>query len=664
MKLSSALSLVWFIPSPVNALVGITNHPYNPPCAFACGNSLSSFTLSCSSHDMPGGGGHSHGGAGLTSPTCRAGDTAYLTSLAWCMSTKCAQYGIPTSLLQKYWEEQSTKDPTVAPKWDYPTALHNVTEPPTQKLAKGDTINTTSLASQATWDTQYRTMVFLEGESAYESRYGVALLLKPYLVYPSLIGSYQVRPLPYLLGNGATVGQSLYIILMFILNIVLTSVNYKSTQPAPHAWFPTQRNEILGLIFYRTGVFGLALAPLVILFAGRNNILLWLSNWSHSTFLLLHRWIARIFALQVLIHSILAVICYKESGIYVDEFKLPYWIWGIVGTVAVSIMLLTSVLCLRRMSYEVFLITHILMAVFVIAGSWKHVSLRFPTEWGYIMWLYVSCAVWFLDRLLRILRILKTGIRRSKVTEIGGDLVRVDVEGVRWSAAPGQHLYVYFPTLHKFRPWESHPFSLLPTILLNSTDHQSNSNASDSDRIEVQENSEKHSIPARNASLFRNNTTARVTMFIKKSTGLTKFLGAQENLLTLLEGPYPNNSTSSVLHCDRVLLVGGGIGITGLLPWVSAHPNVKLCWSVKQSADCLVQSMNGVLSKFGEKEVRIGERLKITEILAQEVHAGWAKIGVVVCGPGGLCDDVRAAVAVAGKREKVVFELEVDAYSW
>ena len=37
---------------------------------------------------------------------------------------------------------------------------------------------------------------------------------------------------------------------------------------------------------------------------------------------------------------------------------------------------------------------------------------------------------------------------------------------------------------------------------------------------------------------------------------------------------------------------------------------------------------------------------------------------VVTCGPGGLCDDVRAAVVAAAKRGPTVFELEEDAYSW
>ena len=164
-------ALACLVPSHVVALVGITNEPYDPVCAFACGNSLSSFMLQCSTvTDVMVG--HSHGNAGMTSAECRANDTAYLTSLAWCMNIKCAPYNVSTWLLQKYWEEQSTMDHTVLPKWDYTTALHLVSNPPTATLNMDDTLNITVLAEQATWDTQYRTMYFLTGESKYESVYG------------------------------------------------------------------------------------------------------------------------------------------------------------------------------------------------------------------------------------------------------------------------------------------------------------------------------------------------------------------------------------------------------------------------------------------------------------------------------------------------------------
>jgi hypothetical protein len=191
--------------------------------------------------------------------------------------------------------------------------------------------------------------------------------IKPRLVYPSLIGTYHVRALPFQLGNAPTIGQTWYIIMFLILNVILTAAGYRSYQP--NTMFDNKWQEIMGYISARTGVLAFALAPLVILLSGRNNILLWLTNWSHSTYMLLHRWVARIFALQVILHSITELHLYKEMGVLGTEQVAEYWIWGIVATLAVVIMIVVSTLYFRRLSYEVFLITHIILAVFVIAGS-------------------------------------------------------------------------------------------------------------------------------------------------------------------------------------------------------------------------------------------------------------------------------------------------------
>lgn len=172
--------------------------------------------------------------------------------------------------------------------------------------------------------------------------------LKPYLAWPSTIGTYYVRPLPYLLGNAPTVGQSLSIGMFIILNIILTSANYQSRQPS--AWYSSRWREIMAYVLCRSGNFAYIMAPLIFLFGGRNNILLWLTNWSHSTFLVLHRWIARIFAVQALLHSILAVVLYKAEGTYDMEATMPYWIWGIVATLCVVVLTFDTGLYIRSLS--------------------------------------------------------------------------------------------------------------------------------------------------------------------------------------------------------------------------------------------------------------------------------------------------------------------------
>ena len=491
---------------------------------------------------------------------------------------------------------------------------------------------------------------------------GVLDRLKPWL-YPSIIGTYHDRPLPFLLGNVPTVGQSFYIIVAVLLNIILMSVGYETLYPdRVFQWYGNHYQELLGYWMWRTGALAFANMPIVFLFSTRNNILLWLTNWSHSTYMLLHRWVARLFLFQVLLHSIIALVLYVDDGSYSSELGTQLWIWGCVATVASVIIVLTSFLVIRQRAYELFLITHVVLAVILVAGSWYHVWADDEGDFGYETWLYATIAVWFSDRLARVARMMKMGIRRARVTEIGSTLVRVDVPGIRWNS-PGHHVYVYFPTLQPLRPWENHPFSLIPTAML--TGYKRSGGTPDSE-FNDEETSKTMAVGSRSVSDGKPFTNSGLTLFVRKTKGMTGVLKADDQLLTLLEGPYPNNPTRSILQTDRLLLVGGGIGITGLLPFLQRHPNVKLYHSVKAEDQCLIDALGPVVSKLPEKEINVGRRLAIGPLLRDEANAGWVRIGVVVCGPPGMCDDVRAAVAVVA-REKAgacAFELEVDAFAW
>jgi hypothetical protein len=196
---------------------------------------------------------------------------------------------------------------------------------------------------------------------------GILDKLKPYLVYPSVCRSYHVRPLPWLLGNAPTVGQALWVVMFFALNLVLSCVNYQKMPKGDMPWGFTPREEILAYIGYRTGHFGYLLLPLVILFSSRNNLLLWVTDWSYDTYLVLHRWVARMFALYAIIHSVTLLSTYTDSGSYPysTASQEPYWLGGIVATVLTCAIPIFSMFRFLRMTYELFLILHILMAALV-----------------------------------------------------------------------------------------------------------------------------------------------------------------------------------------------------------------------------------------------------------------------------------------------------------
>ena len=154
-------------------LVGYGIEPYKPLCAHTCLRSLSTLMLECSSHMHMGG--HMHGGPPPTTPQCRAGDTPWLTTLAWCIHTKCV--GLKTSELETFWEQQSTESPSVSPKWDYSTALNEVMKPPTKQLSSTDeSLNSTALVDGAGYEAQFNALSTVQRENVVESGFGYVSL--------------------------------------------------------------------------------------------------------------------------------------------------------------------------------------------------------------------------------------------------------------------------------------------------------------------------------------------------------------------------------------------------------------------------------------------------------------------------------------------------------
>lgn len=53
----------------------------------------------------------------------------------------------------------------------------------------------------------------------------------------------------------------------------------------------------------RTGVLSMSNLPLIWAFSVRNNLLIWATGWSFSTFNTFHRWVARIATIEAIVHS-------------------------------------------------------------------------------------------------------------------------------------------------------------------------------------------------------------------------------------------------------------------------------------------------------------------------------------------------------------------------
>lgn len=296
----------------------------------------------------------------------------------------------------------------------------------------------------------------------------------------------------------------------------------------------------------RTGTNSTMMLPLVILFAGRNNILQFITGWNYTTFLTFHRHIARMMFAFVVIHAGCFTIALGSS--YGPVMKLPFMIWGTAATVIAGLMLFQGMLYLRRKWYEVFLIGHIILAIFFIIGTWIHV-----VDFGYMWYIYAAIAFWGFDRFIRVARLLCFGFQLATITLLPGETMRVVISKPKdWVASPGSYVFVSFFTPKYF--WQSHPFTI------------------------------------------STSTESTITLYCKVKEGVTQalykdLLNSPNKTIKIragVEGPY--GELSGAKTAESAVFVAGGNGMPGMYSEathlasrrsIRSSKKIKLYWIVR-----------------------------------------------------------------------------------
>lgn len=338
--------------------------------------------------------------------------------------------------------------------------------------------------------------------------------------------------------------ESIVVFLFVCLNILLSTVHYsfKSAEEA-------RAVQLMEFVADRTGLLAFGLIPLLIIFAGRNNILTTLTGIPYSTFIVFHKWVARFMWIHALIHSA----CWTAYGVYYGYLAYysadNYWTWGIVATILGGLILFQAFHVFRNMAYETFLVVHIILAIMFIVACWWHCY-----SIGWLEWIYVSWAVWIFDRLLRVIRMCVFGFRNAQIELIADDTFKISVKHNKWfTPCPGAFGYVYFITPTMF--YQSHPFTIIESV--------SNPN--------------------------------ETCLFVKTKTGITKRInkqlakipGNKKTIKISIEGPYGHRAPME--KYDTALLLAGGNGIPG--PFFhaidlskresSSKQQIKLNWIIR-----------------------------------------------------------------------------------
>ncbi|KAI0161868.1 ferric reductase like transmembrane component-domain-containing protein [Hypoxylon sp. FL1284] len=676
---------------------------YQPTCAFACHDALSAYELSCSVPIDPKDAGGNHLGdmsmpTFITSPKCYATDDNYLKSVAYCISTHC--HDSPLSDLEHYWSTflvgRIPGQPT--PKESYSEALARANPPPVGIVPPMTTLDRTTLVVEQAYKAIYNADSYFEQMETKQSELGLVLLItgviipvacsllrfvpfpsaiasrfKSYFIDPPLIGRRHREPLRNL-ALIPTRGQALMVAYFIIINVVLSCVDYRLVWP--NAYYGRQKDQLLVYITNRLGVLSFANLPLLILYSSRNNILLWLTNWSQTTFLQLHRWVAIICTIEACIHSAIYLQIYLSFGQHASESKQLYWIWGIVATLAMTILLPGSILPIRQKAYNLFLASHFVIALLALVGCYYHIYYRYDRQWGYETWIYIAFAFWAFDRAARIVRLARNGIRLAQITVIDDDYVKVTIPG----AAARGHAYLYFlmPSRRVWELWESHPFSVMETML-NETQKAADSTANVEGMPLKLTVAGKEALPEQGSvtsEFIRFGTVEQsstsfepgLAFFVRTTqNGLTSALRARSTARVLIESSYPTFSLSKLRAVPNCIVIAGGVGITAVAPLLRSRGpgRVRFFWGVRSKplVEAVVNAMGiDVFTPNVVGEIAVGSRLNLRAILEREV-LGDSETVVVVCGPAKMADEARAIVCGLGREGKNVKFID-EAYTW
>ncbi|CAK7897366.1 ferric/cupric reductase transmembrane component 1 [[Candida] anglica] len=287
---------------------------------------------------------------------------------------------------------------------------------------------------------------------------------------------------------------------------------------------------------------------LLIIFPGRNNFLQWITGWSYSRFLAFHKWIARIVFLLVLIHAGCETQSLVSINTYTEALKVPHIRAGVAGVVSISLLVGSSFSFLRRSYYELFVLTHILLAIAFIASGWIHAK-----GFGFENFFLAATVIWGFDRILRLSRIFAFGIQPAIIRVIADETLKVTVTRPKyWKPFPGCHAYIYFLQGTCF--WQSHPFTIVDSISEDNT----------------------------------------ITFYIKIKGGIThslfrkvsRSLTNSTEMKVLVEGPY--NHILPLHIFESVVFLTGGNGIPGLYAQAldlakiaNQQQTIKLYWIIR-----------------------------------------------------------------------------------
>ena len=295
-------------------------------------------------------------------------------------------------------------------------------------------------------------------------------------------------------------------------------------------------------IGYRCAWISVCQIPLLILLAGKKNLIGFATGVSYERLNIIHRWVARAMLLTTTMHWSFFFSEWRKYGEVRSELQTMTMVkYGFGAWSVLAWMVLSSFAPIRNMRYELFVAQHILaFFAFIVL-----IMLHTPNEAHKYIW--IAIGFYLADRMLRAFFLIANnlGWRRNvnhfasaKLQPLTESTTLITIPNtmlLNWS--PGQHIILYMP---KVSPFQSHPFTIASCP--GSSDIQ----------LLVQSRS---GFTRRLYSVARRDNTHLHAAFI--------------------DGPYGSHPKWEAF--DTVVLIGGGSGVSFILPVLEQVMKKPLC---------------------------------------------------------------------------------------
>ena len=310
----------------------------------------------------------------------------------------------------------------------------------------------------------------------------------------------------------------------FILGLEFTNNDYPGAQ----------HYQALGL---RAGWLAVSQIPLIVLLAGKNNLIGLFTGVGYERLNVYHRWVSRGLLILATMHFGFQSTGWNKYGLMPLEWDTDTC--PPTGIAAYAILLFINFANLaptRNLSYDFFVAQHVVTFFgFIVA-----IMIHLPTTALYTrVYIWIPIGLYLFDRTVRTVRYAINNISPGNATLIALDdtATKIQVSNKRihkWS--PGAHILLSIP---RFGVLQSHP----ATILSTPSSH----------------NGDLVFILRAHRGFTRRILNGATTSMTLPKTNLDSAM--QQSYIAFVDGPY-YSSHSDFAYFDTVALIAGGTGVT------------------------------------------------------------------------------------------------------